>query len=487
MTSTAQQPAAVEDHRDEGLSRRARVLLALLGVGLAIFTATLVLRMPDMAYHAARDAELRATYDTYRSTGVPLVKVNGTGSFYGYVEGEGLTKAAGDDDPGSYLLASWMSHVTGSDSPYTGLRWLLALLTAAPMLLLPTVLARAFGTAVAGLAAVALPGVTWLLNGRTWLLGNEYGKSDAVSGTPVYALYGLPSAVVLLCLVLIAAAVLRRPARGALVAFTVLLVALAAASNLMRSMSGVAVAVALAVVWWVSLRGRTRWLVAPVVGVACAAASLWLPGLVMDRVATAQEKVVAPAVAQLPDAHGLWHPLYLGLSYPQPITGEPSPFGIIWSDEFGWQKAREVDPDVVVASTPYDLIIKDLFLDAVEEKPVAAGRLYLAKAWYTLSHYAGLVTLIAVATLLVVLRGRPRRGTALALALIAVPTLAFGVLPPVLVMPMLYYYTELVAALGYLSALSVGAIAAVAWTAVRGRVVARGAGPTPARRRAVDV
>ena len=112
-----------------------RLLLAT-GALLTLGTFVTVLNMPDLPYHPARDLELKATYDAYRDTGVLLVKENGTGSVYGGLPGTGLTKAAGDDDPGSYLIASWMGHLTGSASPYPGLRWAMALLCALPMFLL---------------------------------------------------------------------------------------------------------------------------------------------------------------------------------------------------------------------------------------------------------------------------------------------------------------------------------------------------------------
>ncbi len=78
------------------------VLLLAAGVVLALGTLVTVLNMPDLPYHPARDLELRATYDAYQATGVPLVKENGTGSWYGGLPSAdpGLIKAAGDDDPG---------------------------------------------------------------------------------------------------------------------------------------------------------------------------------------------------------------------------------------------------------------------------------------------------------------------------------------------------------------------------------------------------
>ncbi|MDF1605214.1 glycosyltransferase [Nocardioides sp. YIM 152315] len=415
--------------------------------------------MPDLPYHPARDLELRATYDTYRETGVPLLKENGTGSWYGSVEGTGLTRAAGDDDPGSYLVASWMSHLTGSDSPYPGLRWAMALLCALPLLILPLTVARVFRRARAGYAMLLLPPVTWLVNKGTVLVGTEYGLSDQVAVTRVYALYGMAASMLFLNLVLLTYVATRRLGLRALVALSVLFVVLASASNLLRSLSGVGVALAVGVLWWLNWsRGRLRLVVAAGAGLVAVAGAMVLPGLFMDRVDDARNPLLSEAAESLPSAHGTWHPLYLGLSYPQPITGAPSEFGITWSDEFGWAKAREVDPDVLVASAEYDAIMKDLYLDQVREKPVAAMRLYLAKGLYVLKHFAAMIVLVVIGYLIAWQRPGPHRRLMGAATAIALPTLLFGLVPTVLVMPMLYYYSELVAGLGLLSAVALGGL-----------------------------
>lgn len=433
-----------------------RLLLAT-GALLALGTFLTVLNMPDLPYHPARDLELKATYDAYRDTGVLLVKENGTGSWYGGgLPGTGLTKAAGDDDPGSYLIASWMGHLTGSASPYPGLRWAMALLCALPMLLLPVTVARVFGRARAGMAMLALPVLMWLANG-TVLTGTEYGLADRVSSTRVYALYGLPAALMFLSLVLIAYAVTRRPRLRSAVAWTVVLVLLAACGNLLRSLSGVGIALAVAVVWWAAWRGRLRWLVAGAAAAASVVVASWLPGVAMDRINESRDRVVLAASSRLPDAHGTWHPLYLGLSYPSPITGEPSPFGVEWSDEWGWAKAREIDPDVVVASAEYDAIMKDLYVDAVTESPVAAVRLYLTKAFFVVKHFAAMLVVILLAAVMVGVRG-PRRMLLRQSSAATVPILLLGLPPTVLVMPMLYYFSELAAGLGFLFALALGGL-----------------------------
>lgn len=432
-----------------------RLLLATGGL-LALGVFWTVLNMPDLPYHPARDLELRATYDTYRETGVLLVKENGTGSWYGALPGTGLTKAAGDDDPGSYLLASLMGHLTGSASPYPGLRWAMALLCALPLLILPVTVARIFGRARAGIAMLGLPVLTWLVNG-TVLTGTEYGLADKVSPTRVYALYGLPASLMFLSLVLVAYAITRRPGVRAAVVWTLVLVLLATCGNLLRSLSGAGIALTAGVLWWVVWRGRLRLVVAGAAAVVSVLAASYLPGLVMDRVDAARDEVVLAEASRLPAAHGTWHPLYLGLSYPAPITGDPSPFGVEWSDEAGWQKAREVDPDVVVASTEYDAIMRDLYLDAVKSDPVAAARLYLTKTLFTMKHFAAMLVMILLAVVMVGVRG-PHRAALRQASAAAVPILLLGMVPTVLVMPMLYYFSELAAALGFLLALALGGL-----------------------------
>ena len=43
------------------------VLLLILGAVMSVAAFAVVLSMPDMMWHPARDAELRATYETYHT------------------------------------------------------------------------------------------------------------------------------------------------------------------------------------------------------------------------------------------------------------------------------------------------------------------------------------------------------------------------------------------------------------------------------------
>ncbi|WP_203749074.1 glycosyltransferase [Cellulomonas chitinilytica] len=468
--------------------RSTTFLLGVVGLVLATVAFVAVMSMPDLVWHPARDFELQSTYDAYRETGVPLVKENGTGSWYTQVAGpDGYTPAAWDDDPGVYMIASFMSHVTGSESPYPGLRVVMALLCALPLTVLPFAVARVFGRARAGYVLLALPALTWLVNGGTVLLGTEYGLSDESSPLRVYALYGVTGSLVFASLTLVLLLSTARLRTRGLVLATVGIGLLAGVGNLVRSMSGVGVALSVGVLWWLATRRRWRWWAAVGGAVVAVTLSFVVPTGVMKAVQHQQAEVTGIASSDLPAAHALWHSAYLGLSYPEPVNGEPSPFGIPWSDEFGWQQARAVDPDVVIASTEYDEIMKQLYLDKVESMPVAAARLYVDKALFTVKHFGAMIVVIVIGIGLALRRSGPHRRRLWGAVALTVPTVLIGLLPAVLVMPLLYYYSELSGALGLLTAVGLGGFAWVVTSmpsqvraAERGKIAARLHELTPA-------
>ena len=439
--------------------RSTTVLLVAVGAVLAIITFLTVLAMPDLPWHSARDLELRATYDAYRDTGVLLVKPTGTGSWYTIVPGaREMSPAAWDDDPGAYLVASLTSHITGSVSPYPGLRAVMAVLCALPLFVLPLAVARIFRRARAGYALVLLPVVLWLVNFGTVLIGTEYGLSDASSPTRVYALYGMAASLVFLSLTLLLLLSTVRLSWKWLVGITLAFGVLGGLSNLMRSMSGVGVAAAVAVLWWLSSRRGVRLWAAAAGALVAVVISFVLPSAVMHGLDSRRADVTGIPTNELPVAHAVWHSVYLGLSYPEPITGEPSAFHIPWSDEYGWAKAREVNPDVLIASTEFDAIMKKIYLDDVRAHPGPAVRLYVEKALYTIKHFGAMIAVVGVGLVLALRRRGTHRRHVWAAVAIATPTLLLGMVPAVLVMPLLYYFSEISAALGLLLAVGWGGL-----------------------------
>lgn len=449
-------------------SRATTAALLLVGIFMGVIGFATVMSMGDMAWHGARDAELRATYQAYQETGTLLIKETGSGSYGVQAPADGpLTFATWDDDPGSYIIASLMYNVTGSDSPYPGLRLAQALLVAIPLVWLPLAVARIVGRVRAGLAMVFLPLVVWLFNHGATLVGTEYGISDRVSTLPVYSLYGTAASLAFLSLSLIVLLSAFKLRLVALIGATLGIVVLASFGNLARSLSGMGIAAAVGVLWWIFARGRWRWVAALGSAVVTILLATMLQTGIMTAINVERAATTGQAMAEVPDAHTVWHSLYLGLSYPTPINGQPSQFDVIWSDEYGWAKAREVDPDVLVASEEYDKILQGLYFDEVLGDPVGAVKLYVKKALYVAHHFGGLLLFIVVGFavgLSVKTQSRPRLGRVLA---ITTPLLLLGLVPAILVMPMLYYYSELAAALGLLAAVSLGVLvwALTSWPA----------------------
>jgi hypothetical protein len=477
--------------------RSTSLILVLVGVVLAATSFLTVMKMPDLGWHSQRTLELESIYNAYQETGTLLIKATGSGSNSTQIFSPGeYASGAWDDDPGSYIVASLMSHVTGSDSPLPGLSLAQALLVALPLLWLPTAVARVFKRPRAGYAMILLPVVMWLVNKGTLLAGTEYGLSNAASPTRVYALYGLAASMAFLSLTLLVLACTYRFRTWALILVSLGFVVLATAGNLSRSLSGMGIALGVGVLWWLHLSGRFKWLRA--IGVALVAVVL-TSGLqtgTMSVINSARSEVTGQSMAELPTSHGPWHSLYIGLSYPQGITGEPSPLGILWSDEFGWNKAREVNPDVAIASVEYDEILKDYYLNEVKTHPVAVAKIYLAKTWYVIKDFGAMLILIAVALVLAFSRRSTQRRTLGAAVAMTIPTMLIGLAPAILVMPLLYYYSELIAGLSMLVALSIGALAwsVTSWpssvrAAERRRLAGRAhsSAPSPSAPRGVSV
>lgn len=439
--------------------RSTSLFLLLVGVVLSLISVIVVLNMPDLPWHPDRDAELRATYDAYRDTGTLLIKPTGSGSevTQAAVPGD-WSSAAWDDDPGAYIVGSVMGGVTGASSPYPGLRIAMALLVALPLLWLPTAVARIFRRARAGYALILLPAVLWLVNGGTILVGTQYGLADSVSPLRVYALYGISAAMAFLSLSLVLVFSTYRLRWIALSGVSLLMVVLSGLGNLMSAYSGVGVAAAVGVLWWLNSSGRWRWARALGVSAAAVVLSIGVHAGAMGALDMGRAQATGQAVQELPVAHNTWHGLYIGLSFPEPVTGQPSTFDVPWSDEFAWEQARAVDPDVVVASAEYDRILRDLYQEQVAAAPLAAADLYLGKTLFVIKQFGAMIAFILVGFVIALMRRSPQRRLLGASIVIAAPTLIIGFAAPVTVMPTLYSFSALAAALGLLVAVSLGAL-----------------------------
>lgn len=440
--------------------RSTSLFLLLVGLILSVVSFVVVLNMPELRWEPHRDLELRATYDSYRDTGILLVKEEGAGSPSTQSrapEGE-LVAAAWDDDPGAYVMASLISRLTGTESPYPGLSVLTALLVAIPLLWLPTAVARIFRRARAGYALILLPPAMWLLNQGTVLIGTQYGLADSVSQLRVHAFYGIASSLVFLSLSLVLYLSTFRLGWRALVFATGGIAILAGLAEFSKSFAGLGVAASVAVLWWLNSSDRWRWARALAAAVCALALTVGIQTSLMASIDAVRDGVVAAESADLPAFHGGWQQVYVGLSYPEPVTGQPSPFDVDYSAGFAQDQGAAVDPDALVGSVEYDAIMRDLYLEAIGSDPLGATGLYLSKALFVIKQFGAMIAFIVVAFTIALTRRAPQRRLLGASIAIAGPTLIVGLLSPVLVMTDLYHYTEFTAGLGLLVAVSLGAL-----------------------------
>lgn len=397
--------------------RSTSLFLLLVGVVLAAASFIAVVSMPELPWHADRDAELRSTYDAYRDTGTLLIKETGSGSSHTQLPQVGpWSAAAWDDDPGTYVIAALMSHVTGAGSPYPGLALAQALLIAVPLLWLPTAVARIFRRARAGYAMLLLPLLMWIINNGTVLVGTEYGLSDGIAALRVYALYGIPASMAFLSLTLLLLFSTYRLKLPALVGVSVLIGVLAGLGNLARSLSGMGIALAVAVLWWLNSTRRWRWANALAAGVLGVMLAFGVQAGVTGAIDSGRAAVVGESLEALPT----------------------------------------LDADVMIAIEDQDRVVAAS--DVASSSPSDAVEVPLERALFAIKHFGAMIVFIVVGFLMALTRRSHQRRPLWAALALALPTLALGFAPPVLVLPYLYQYTELAAALGMLTAVALGAL-----------------------------
>lgn len=439
--------------------RSTSLFLFLVGAVLSVASFAVVLSMPELPWDAERDAELTATYETYLDTGTLFVAPLESGSSGSEgAEGEGLRPAAPGDAPGAYLVASLVGGLTGGASPYPGLSLAMAILVAAPLLWLPTSVARIFRRARAGYALILLPAVMWLLNQGTILVGTEYGLADSVSTLRVPAYDGMAGSLAFLSLALILHLSTYRLSWARVIAASAGIAVLAGLGNVTKSFSGVGVAVAVGVLWWLMVNDRMRWMRALVAAVVAVVLSFGIQSAVTGLIDAGRAEAIGPSADVSEEFHGTWQELYLGLSYPEPISGEPSVFGVSPDAADARAVIAAIDEEAAVGSAEYDGILRDLYTEAVSAEPLQAVGLYVAKALYVIKQFGAMIAFVLVAFVIAMMRRSPQRRLLKASLAIALPTLLFGLGSAVAFMPDLYQYAEFSAALGLLATVSLGGL-----------------------------
>jgi hypothetical protein len=354
----------------------------------------------------------------------PLVRA--TVPYKQAVQTHQVSPADSDDDPGIYLYLPVAGHLVGDNNPVSLVKWFFIGLMSLVLLMYPLVFYFLFDSLVVALAAplAVLIGAGFLLNQDIYVI----------------------QAWAVLCLLPIVLLAAKLPWRRRSSIELLALAALGASfANSVRGHAGTGVVVAAIAV--VLMRERTWRGRAAAAGVV-AACYLLINPLAFDAIRTYSyhEAHIQSTTASM-HGHPFWHPMYLGLGV------LPNKWGIQWRDSFASETVTKADPKAVYLSAEYERTLRGIYFNLVENDPLYAIRLYATKAAVAIQYAASRFWLALMLAPLVLAVGAQRRRMQRN-ALLVLPALCFGLLPPLVGVPNPNYSDGFAAALGLLALLA---------------------------------
>ncbi len=218
--------------------------------------------------------------------------------------------------------------------------------------------------------------------------------------------------------------------------------------------SHVALGVLLAAAAVVVMHWRLSWRVVPALAVL-GVAYISVSGFAIDRLRDHRDDRAGVALSDRAAAgHTLWHPAYLGLGYVS------NPYGIRFNDTIGIRHATVKRPGVRYLTPAYERTVRELFFDVAEDDPGYVAEVTVKKALVVVGESAPYLLIVALFVPAMLLVGTQRVRRRRWVALIA-PSLAIGLIPPILAIPLREYELGLFGALGLLGLLGIG------WAAAR--------------------
>ncbi|MSP76261.1 MAG: hypothetical protein EXR12_09010 [Rhodospirillaceae bacterium] len=259
------------------------------------------------------------------------------------------------DDPGHALLLDAWSAATGRRATLADVARLNTILNTLGLITLAGLLValRNWGAAAALLVLGPAEYLFWM------------GTS------PHWSYIGMVSLAAVLPLALLARAerLLGRRAAAAWIAAG--LVFLACVALVRESIGIMGLLISLAALCWSGVKApRSLTKIAGLLVVA----SLSFVAFTAPRLAVkARDASFDMAAAERLERHGLSHTLYLGLGFVE------NKFGLIYDDDFGYESARKIVPDIVPLSHEYFRLMWTLYLGRVAQDPLEVARIYAVK------------------------------------------------------------------------------------------------------------
>ncbi len=260
------------------------------------------------------------------------------------------------DDPGHALLLNTWSAATGRRATLADVARLNTFLNTLGLVTLAGLLValRVWGAAAALLVLGPAEYLFWM------------GTS------PHWSYIGMVSLAAVLPLALLARAegLLGRRAAAAWIGAG--LVFLACVALVRESIGIMGLLISLAALCWSAVKARRS---ATKSASLLAVTALSVVAFTAPRLAVATRDASFDMVtAERLERHGLSHTLYLGLGF---VENRP---GLIYDDDFGYESARAIVPDIVPLSSDYFRLMWKLYLGHIAQDPVEVARIYLVKA-----------------------------------------------------------------------------------------------------------
>ncbi len=297
-----------------------------------------------------------------------------------------ISERALADDPGHALLLNGWSAATGRRATLPDVARLNTLLNTLGLVTLAGLLValRVWGAAAALLVLGPAEYLFWM------------GTS------PHWSYIGVVSLAAVLPLALLARAEGLLGRRASVAWIGAGLVFLAGVALVRESIGIMGLLISLAALFWSGVRGwsgvKAPRSLAKIAGLLVVASLSFMAFAAPRLAVAARDASFDMAAAERLERHGLSHTLNLGLGFVE------NKFGLIYDDDFGYESARKIVPDIVPLSPEYFRLMWKLYFGYIAQDPLEVARIYAVKAGLMLERptiYPGppLGIVIAVAVL----------------------------------------------------------------------------------------